>query len=77
MKRFERDLRNIAEYCKTNILEFEERLSFALQKIEYLRAPLQQVDISLYNDIEDAIDDYASDYDIDSDNICAEDVIWL
>jgi hypothetical protein len=49
----------------------------ALEKIDMWRAPLQQVDSSLYNDIMDAIEDCEADYDIDGDSIDIEEVIWV
>ena len=51
-------------------------ISMALTKIDHWRCPLQQADISLYNEILDAITDCASDYEIDADSIDVEDVIW-
>jgi hypothetical protein len=76
MTRTERILRDVAGYCKCNVWEFDERLHLAMQKMSYLREPLQQVDLSLYNDIQDAIDDYAGDNEIDADCIDVEEVIW-
>lgn len=77
MTRAERILKDVAGYCKSNVWEFEERLQLALRKMDYLRAPLQHVDISLYNDIQDAIDDYAGDNELDADCIDVEELIWL
>lgn len=77
MTRAERILKDVAGYCKGNVWEFEERLQLALRKMDYLRAPLQHVDISLYNDIQDAIDDYAGDNELDADCIDVEELIWL
>jgi hypothetical protein len=77
MRRLERDLQIVVDYCKENIWEWETRVSLALDKIDMWRAPLEQVDRALYNEIEEAISDCAMDYDIDYDNICAEDVIWF
>lgn len=76
MKRFEKDLKLVVEYCKANIWEWETRVSLALDKIDMWRAPLQQVDGTLYDEIVDAISDCEADYDIDGDNIDVEDVIW-
>jgi hypothetical protein len=77
MTRAERILKDVAGYCKSNVWEFEERLQLALRKMDYLRAPLQCVDVSLYNDIQDAIDDYAGDNELDADCIDVEELIWL
>ena len=72
-----KEMKLIADYCNENILNFEERVQMALNKIDFLRAPLQLVDSSLYNDIQDAICDCAMDYEFDADDIEAEDVIWI
>lgn len=76
MTRAERILKDVAGYCKSNVWEYDERLQLALRKMDYLRAPLQHVDISLYNDIQDAIDDYAGDNELDATCIDVEEVIW-
>ena len=76
MRRFEKDLKIVVDYCKQNIWEWETRVSLALDKIDMWRAPLQQVDGTLYDEIVDAISDCEADYDIDGDNIDVEDVIW-
>ena len=76
MSRFEKDLKIVVDYCKQNIWEWETRVSLALDKIDMWRAPLQQVDGTLYDEIVDAISDCEADYDIDGDNIDVEDVIW-
>ena len=72
-----KEMKLIADYCNENILNFEERVQMALNKIDFLRAPLQLVDSSLYNDIQDAICDCAMDYEFDADDIDAEEVIWI
>lgn len=69
----------IADYCAENIPNWSIRVSLALEKIDHWRCPLQQADYSLYNEIQDAIDDCANDYDgfLDTDNVDAESIIWL
>lgn len=67
----------IVDYCATNIWEWEERVQLALAKIDRWRCPLSQADNSLYNDILSAIEDCATDYEIDVDDIDAEEIIWL
>ena len=76
MKRFEHDLAVVVEYCKQNIWEWETRVSLALDKIDMWRAPLQQVDRTLHDEIVDAISDCELDFGVDGDNIAVEDVIW-
>ena len=72
-----KDLAIVVEYCKNNIWEWETRVCLALEKIDKWRAPLQQVDSSLYDDIMNAIEDCEADYEIDGDSIDAEEVIWV
>lgn len=67
----------IVDYCASNILEWEERVAIALAKIDRWRCPLQQADTSLYNDILNAIEDCATDYEVDVDDIDVEEIIWL
>ena len=76
MKRFEKDLAIVVEYCRQNIWEWETRVSLALDKIGMWRAPLEQVDGTLFDDIVDAISECEFDYGLDRDNIAVEDVIW-
>lgn len=76
MTRAERILKDVAGYCKSNVWEYDERLSLAVGKMEYLRAPLEVVDSSLYDDIQNAIEDYAGDNDLDATCIDVEEVIW-
>lgn len=71
-----KDMKIVVDYCAENISEWDIRVSMALTKIDHWRCPLQQADISLYNEILDAITDCASDYEIDADSIDVEDVIW-
>lgn len=72
-----KEMKLIAEYCKENVWEFEERVQIALGKIDHWRCPLEQADISLYNDIQDAVCDCATDYEIDVEDIDIESIIWL
>ena len=67
----------IVDYCATNIWEWEDRVQLALAKIDRWRCPLSQADNSLYNDILSAIEDCATDYEIDVDDIDVEEIIWL
>lgn len=76
MTRAERILKDVAGYCKSNVREYDERLSLAVGKMEYLRAPLEVVDSSLYDDIQNAIEDYAGDNELDATCIDVEEVIW-
>lgn len=71
-----KDLQIVVDYCNENILDFEERVQMALDKIDHWRCPLQQADYSLYNDIIDAIADCVTDYEINEDNFDIEDVIF-
>lgn len=76
MTKTEKMMRKVAEYCKSNVWEYDERLSLAVGKMEYLRAPLEVVDSSLYDDIQNAIEDYAGDNELDATCIDVEEVIW-
>lgn len=67
----------ISEYCANNIFEWKDRVRLALAKIDHWRCPLSQADTSLYNDILNAIEDCATDYEIDVDDIDVEEIIWL
>lgn len=71
-----KDLQIVVDYCNENILNFEERVQMALDKIDHWRCPLQQADCSLYNDIQDAICDCVTDYEIDENSFEIEDVIF-
>lgn len=71
-----KDLKIVADYCAENILGWEERVQIALMIIDRWRCSLEQADSALYNDIVDAIDECAEDYEIDAENIDIEDVIW-
>lgn len=70
-------MRLILDYCANNIFEWEDRVQLALAKIEHWRCPLSQADQSLYNDILNAIEDCATDYEIDVDDIDVEEIIRL
>jgi hypothetical protein len=70
-------LQTIADYCLENIWNFEERVQMALAKIDHWRCPLSQADRTLYSDIQNAIEDYGTDYELDIDGIDPEEIIWL
>lgn len=70
-------LQTIADYCSENIWNFEERVQMALAKIDHWRCPLSQADGALYDDIQNAIADCATDYEIEVEEIDPEDLIWL
>ena len=67
----------IADYCATNIWNFEERVQMDLTKIDHWRCPLSQADRTLYSDIQNAIEDCGTDYELDIDGIDPEEIIWL
>lgn len=70
-------LKRISAYCVENIWDYEERLSHALHKMDYFRCPLKIADSGLYNDIQEAIDDYCQDYNLDSRQIDIEELIFV
>lgn len=49
----------------------------ALTKIDHWRCPLSQADRTLYSDIQNAIEDCGTDYELDIDGIDPEEIIWL
>lgn len=69
-------LKIAVDYCNENILEFQERVSNAIVKMEYWGCSLVQVDSSLYDEIQDAMIECAEDYEIDIENISVEDIVW-
>lgn len=77
MKEISKEMALVIEFCKENIWEWETRVSLALDKIDMWRAPLQQVDGSLYDEIFDAIEECAEDNEFDADSIDPEEVIWV
>jgi hypothetical protein len=70
-------LKIVADYCRNNIWNFEERVQMALAKIDHWRCPLSQADRTLYSDIQNAIEDCGTDYELDIDGIDPEEIIWL
>ena len=71
-----KDLKIVVDYCNENIVDFEERVRMALDKIAFWKCSLQYADANLCDEIADAIAECAEDYGIDADNILEEDVIW-
>lgn len=76
MSKYERDMQIVVDYCRENIEDFESKVQTALRRIDHDRAPLSMVYREFANEIEDAIDDCANDYDVWSDDLSAEDVIF-
>lgn len=70
-------MRLVADYCAGNIFDFEERVQRAITVIDMWRCPLRLADPSLYNEIQDTIDECANDFEFDADDIDPEEVIWL
>lgn len=73
---WEQTTREIATYCAANIFEYEERRSLALAKMDRFRNPLQYAEPSLYTEMLDAIEDYCEDYELNSEDIDIEDILF-
>lgn len=54
-------------YCAIMIPHFQMKECIALERIDINRCPLQMADSSLYNEMQDCIDDYCLDNDIDQE----------
>ena len=64
--------KSLAEYCRENIEDYDEKVSYALGQIDKWRAPLHMVDNSLFMEISDAIDDWCDENDYDVDEVGAD-----
>ena len=70
-------IREIIDYCKEWIEDFQERADLAVSKSWRERCPIECADYSLASEIVDKIDEWCTDNDCESlcDNITVEDII--
>lgn len=69
--------KELAAYVRNNnnVEFFEERLQWALDKMERMRCPLSFADEELFNDIVNAIEEWCDDHDVCYDEVDWDDVI--
>ena len=67
----------LIEYIKSNIADFDDKISKAWELMDKYRCPLRMVDNGLYDEITNLIQDYADDNDLSEewiDNIDVEEL---
>lgn len=69
--------KTLNEYCRANIEDYDERVDHALTLIDKWRAPLYQVDNSLYNAMMDMIDEWGEENEINVEDVDIEELIFL
>lgn len=55
--------KELAAYVRNNVEFFEERLQWALDKMDRTRCPLSFADEELFNDIVNAIEEWCDDHE--------------
>lgn len=63
-------------YCKSNIEDFSPRMKRAWKKIGQYRCPLSYADYELFSDMQDALEDYCEDNELNSEDYDIEEIIW-
>lgn len=67
----------LIEYIKSNIADFDDKISKAWELLDKYRCPLRMADNGLYDEIANLIQDYADDNDLSEewiDNIDVEEL---
>ena len=59
--------KELFDYCKSVIEDFEHLEKIALRKIDRMRCPLSSACPELYDAMSDAIDEYCEDHEIEND----------
>lgn len=67
--------KEVAAYVRNNVEYFEERLQWALDKMERMRCPLSFADEELFNDIVNAIEEWCWGHDVDYSEVDWDDAI--
>lgn len=62
--------------CKENIDSWEERTGAALEAIDNKRCSFEQADRRLYYEIQERIEEYCYDHDLDCDDVTPEDILF-
>ena len=63
--------KELAAYVRNNVEYFEERLQWALNKMDRMRCPMRWADEELFNDIVNAIEEWCDDHEV-----CYDEVDW-
>lgn len=69
--------KEIAIRCKEQIPFYEEKSMIALDYIDRMRCPLDFADETLYNEIQEIIEDYCYEYELDPEDFDAEEIFWI
>lgn len=70
------DMRDLMSYISENVEDYEYRVQHAMTIMDRNRCPLCYADLQLCNEIQDAVDDYCFDNDLDADDLFLEDLIF-
>lgn len=62
--------------CKENIDSWEERTGAALDAIDHNRCSFEQADYRLYYEIQERIEEYCHDHDLDCEDIDPDDILF-
>ena len=62
--------------CKENIDSWEKRTGAALQAIDHNRCDLEQADRRLYYEIQERIEEYCYDHDLDCEDVTPDDILF-
>lgn len=62
--------------CKDNIDSWEERTGTALEIIDHNRCDLEQADRRLYYEIQERIEEYCYDHDLDCEDVTPDGILF-
>lgn len=69
--------KTLAKHCAETVWEFEDRVQLALRQMDRYRAPLRMVDDSLYSEMQDAMDEWGQDNEVDVEDVDIEELIFV
>lgn len=69
--------KTLAKHCAETVWEFESRVQLAIRLMDRYRAPLRMVDDSLYSEMQDAVDEWGQDNEVDVEDVDIEELIFV
>lgn len=68
--------KQIFEYWRANIEDFDLKMRLAFNRMDKERCPLNMVDYYFYSELSNALEDFCYDNDLEAEDFDIEEILW-
>jgi hypothetical protein len=69
--------KDMARYCRQEIWDYDLKCEIALGYIDRMRCPLSMAGINLFDEMQEKIEEYCEDNNLNPDDFDVEEIFWI